>query len=81
MWSHHSVPGPTGETAALHLASNILLAGYVYSLKRTAGAASAIYFSFSVVCTWVCEDVCVGVCVCVHTREVGLRGMSDFRTV
>lgn len=45
-------------------ASSIHLAGYVYSLKRTAGAASAIYFSFSVVCTWVCEDVWVGVCVC-----------------
>ena len=74
MWSHHSVPGPTGETTALHLASNILLAGYVYSLKRTAGAASAIYFSFSVVCTWVCEDVCVGVCAVSACEYMGKGG-------
>ena len=30
----------------------------------TVGAASVIYFSFSVVCTWVCEDVWVCECVC-----------------
>lgn len=54
-------------------ASSIHLAGYVYSLKRTAGAASAIYFSFSVVCTWLGVRMWVGVCVCPY-REVGLRG-------
>lgn len=44
-------------------ASSIHLAGYVYSLKRTAGAASAIYFSSC--CMYMGRRrMWVGVCVC-----------------
>ena len=65
MWSHHSVPGPTGETTALHLASNILLAGYVYSLEKNSGRCLCYLLLF--LCCMHMGVCCVCVCVCTCT--------------
>lgn len=44
-------------------------------------ALPLLFTSLSLLYVHGCVRMCGWVCVCVHTREVGLRGMSDFRTV